>query len=92
MSNEEMWDKLFERIDSLKAELKPSETDISDALALASHGFLLSFVSHIVDHPIGARKFKDDTIEGLKKSGLSPNRTEIASKLLTALCDVVETP
>jgi hypothetical protein len=34
MANEEMWDKLFKRVGSVKAELKPTKADVKDALVL----------------------------------------------------------
>jgi hypothetical protein len=90
MANGEMWDKLFERIDSLKAELKPSETDARDALALGLYDISLSFLLFVMDHPSEARRLKDAIVSGLKQVPLSPKRREVITDMLTDICDLVE--
>jgi hypothetical protein len=90
MANEEMWDKLFKRVDFLKATLKPTETDARDALIFAVHAYRLVFVLAIRDHPSQARRLKDVFIRDLQQSGLSRKRIEAISNDLIGLCDMAE--
>jgi hypothetical protein len=91
MANEEMWNRLFERVDSFKAALKPTETDARDAFILAFYGFSFSFVLEAVDHPSGARKLKDGIVAALQQTALSHERLKAITEVLTEFCDIVET-
>jgi len=90
MANGEMWEKLFERVDSFKTKLEPTETDAKDAFVLAFYGFALWFLSEAMDHPRGARILKDDIVRQLQKTALSRERLEALTRLLTTFCDLVE--
>lgn len=90
MDNEEMWDKLFERVDSFKAKLEPTETDARDAVVLALYGLSFCFLTVAINHPSQARILKDGLVRSLQQVGLSRKRTEVVAEVLTSLCDVVE--
>lgn len=90
MANEEMWDKLFERVDYLKAKLEPTETDARDSFILALYGVSLSFVLEIIDHPSEARRLKDGIVRSLQQTGLSRKRIEVVTDVLTDFCDLIE--
>ena len=90
MANEEMWDKLLKRVESLKTELKPTETNVRDAIILASHGLSVSFLSVALNRRRKARALKDVLIKSLQESGLSRKRIDEISNELTEYCDLIE--
>lgn len=90
MSNGEMWDKLFKRVDSFRAELKPTQTDTTDALILAYYALLLSFQHASVDYPSETRRLKDDVITALRKEDLSNRKLELIAEELKNICDSLE--
>jgi hypothetical protein len=90
MDNEEMWNKLFERVDSFKTKLEPTETDAKDAFVLAFYGFSLWFWTEAMDHPREARISKDGIVRKLQRAGLSRERLEDITELLITFCDLVE--
>jgi len=90
MADEEMWDKLFKRVDSLKSELKPSKTDARDAFILAYYELPFIFALTIMFRRSEARKMKDAFVEELQQRGLSRRRLQTISKVLTEACELVE--
>lgn len=90
MANEEMWDKLFKRVDSFKAVLKPTKADARDAFILAYYELPYIFALTIRFRNSEARKIKDDFVEELRQRGLSRKRLQTISKVLTEACELVE--
>jgi hypothetical protein len=90
MANEDMWDRLFEGVNSLKTRLEPTETDARDAFVLAVYGFCSSLLIEMIDHPNNARRLKDGIIKQLRRTNLSQKRIELMSSVLTEFCDRVE--
>jgi len=90
MSNGEMWNKLFKRVASFRADLRPAKTDAIDALALAVYVLRLTFMLAVRDHPDEARVLKDVIIRELQQSVLSRERIEVISDELAKLCEFVE--
>ena len=86
MSNEEMWDKLFERVDSFKT----TEADAKDALTLGFFALTTSFMFQAFKDPIGARKLKDSIVKNMQRSPLSRQRVDIIADTITTYCDYLD--
>lgn len=102
MSNEEMWDKLFERIDSLfkmtdafEAVLEPAGRTVDaayDALLLAQVNLVITFSLQAARNPSGVRGWKDKTMKWFREFGMTHARAEAIDRMLTNICDSAEEP
>lgn len=106
MPQEEMWDKLFERVGKFTDEVKAA-TDIAadveikakdaadialSALGTALLGIQLSFLLWAIDHPKRARVTKDKIVKMLKETDpiFKVKIADPLAEMLTIVCNVVE--
>jgi hypothetical protein len=105
MANEEMWDKLFERVSAFRSEVeaaidiaatveKKAEVAIDaavDGIDIALYVLTYSFLIRAIDHPEQARKEKDLIVRDLKEGfPRRPRAVGLVEKYLTQICDLVE--
>jgi hypothetical protein len=90
MANEDMWDKLLKRVDSIRIEFEPTQARAESALKLAIYVLMFSFLHEALDHPTGARKLKDAIVRSLREAGLSNILTETLREFVVDVCDKAE--
>jgi len=87
MSKGEMWDRLAEKVDSVKAS---SETVSRDALILAEITLFLAYTHDALEYPHSARTIKDAILRSTRKLGLSGNLAKEIGDVLTVACESAE--
>jgi len=90
MSDGDMWDRLFEKVDGVQSRLEPTEARARDALILATFALSLAFGQEIARSPVSARATKDTLVGGFNKFGLNKHMTEGIGSILTEMCDWAE--
>jgi len=83
---QEMWNRLFERIDELEKgidkKINTLEKRVNDTFALSLIGLDTSFIAGVRDRPSKARIIKDGLIKMSEDMGMSSQMKEALSKRL----------